>query len=93
MVLLVELDVVGFIKLIACGLGGLLLMLLLLDAVLLRFVLLVELTDFVLGVRCTGLFKLPFVFGLTGSFFTVLVEVALFKELLELTIEFLELDF
>lgn len=92
-VLLVELEVVGFIKLIAWGLGGLLLMLLLFEVVLLRLVLLVEFIDFTLGVRCMGRFKLLLVFGLTGNFLTVLVEVALFRELLELTMEFLELDF
>lgn len=50
--------------------------------------------DLLLGDLCTicGLLRL-FVFGFTGNFFTVHVDVALFKELLELMIEFLELDF
>lgn len=95
LICLVELEAVGFMKLKPCGLGGLLLIELLLELVLFRFDLtVVEPTDLLLGVLCIGLLRLLLlVFGFSGNFFTVQVEVALFKELLELIIEFLELDF
>lgn len=94
---LVALEVVGFMNDdVPCGLGGLVELVLVTEGVLLKLVVAVEprpvaFNVLILDVRGTGTdFPLA---GFKGILLTVLVEVALFSELRELTRLFLELDF